>query len=336
MHFFIDESGTFVQGSEWGVICSLALPHKALGPVRREINFRSKSWPKQNGEIKGGLLDASQLAALVDILYRYDALLHSCAIYMAGESFAEIKHHQIRQCENITVHLGPEHHPDAVKEIWKLRRTLEVMPPQLYLQCVTLSELVSQAVEETANYFAQRRPRELALFEWKIDAKDPNKITSQEKWWQDTLGPLLETRSMGQPIGFVKHPDFDFTHLHKSYEIEKDQWFPDQPRQKLRGIDIGKIITNKVVFEDSRKDILLQAIDVLANYSRRLISGKLDHPEAAQLLGRIQIRRRYGRKNSTAQTLRIISISKKLCKALPDDLRTKLDLMAKHGRSMLR
>jgi hypothetical protein len=34
------------------------------------------------------------------------------------------------------------------------------------------------ASEEVTLYFAQRRPRELAKFEWTIDAKDPRRITS--------------------------------------------------------------------------------------------------------------------------------------------------------------
>jgi len=46
------------------------------------------------------------------------------------------------------------------------------MPRQLYLQCVMMSELIRTASEEVTMYFAQRRPRELAKFEWTIDAKD--------------------------------------------------------------------------------------------------------------------------------------------------------------------
>jgi hypothetical protein len=86
----------------------------------------------------------------------------------------------IKQCELITKDLTPEHYPELVKEVWDLRRLLERMPRQLYIQSRLLSELVCSASEETALYFAQRRPREIGRFEWTIDAKDPRRITSYE------------------------------------------------------------------------------------------------------------------------------------------------------------
>jgi hypothetical protein len=56
-----------------------------------------------------------------------------------------------------------------------------------------MKELIRIASEEVTLYFSQRRPRELAKFEWTIDAKDTRRITSQENWWRDTLAALLES-----------------------------------------------------------------------------------------------------------------------------------------------
>jgi hypothetical protein len=69
------------------------------------------------------------------------------------------------------------------------------MPRQLYFQYVLLSQLVWSASVESALYFSQRRPRELATFEWTIDAKDPRRVTTYENWWRDILAPALESRS---------------------------------------------------------------------------------------------------------------------------------------------
>jgi hypothetical protein len=91
---FIDEGGTFIPATGWGVVCSLAIPHKEVGQVRREIDRASKDWPRSKGELKGGQLDAAQLNTIVDVLFRHDALMHSCAIDVSREDSNALEHHQ--------------------------------------------------------------------------------------------------------------------------------------------------------------------------------------------------------------------------------------------------
>jgi hypothetical protein len=169
MHFFIDEGGLFTPETGWGVVCSLALPHKQVGPARREINRISRGWPRKDGELKGGQLQPAHLDALVDILFRHDALLYACAIDVSREAPGDVEYHKARQCEGTTKHLTAEHNSAVVQSIWKLRHALERMPIQLYIQCVLMSELVANAVELATLYFAQRRPRELAKFDWTVE-----------------------------------------------------------------------------------------------------------------------------------------------------------------------
>src|SRR5258708_28428584 len=99
MHFFIDEGGLFIPQSGWGVVCSLAIPHKEVGPTRREIAWLSRGWRRKNGELKGGLLEPTHLDALVEVLFRRDALLHACAIDVSREDPKGVEHHKERQCE---------------------------------------------------------------------------------------------------------------------------------------------------------------------------------------------------------------------------------------------
>ena len=97
MRFFIDEGGIFTPASGWGVVCSLALPHKEVGPARREINRISRSWPHVDSELKGGSLSVEQLEALVEVLYRHDALLS--AIDVSREDPQGVGRHKTGQCE---------------------------------------------------------------------------------------------------------------------------------------------------------------------------------------------------------------------------------------------
>jgi hypothetical protein len=173
LHIFIDEGGTFIPTTGWAVVCSLAIPHKEVGPVRREVNRLSRDWPRNGGELKGGILEPTHLESVVEVLFRHDALMHACAIDVSREDDARVDRHKARQCDGMTKHLTSEHHAELVRQVWDLRRVLEGMSRQLYIQCVMMKELVRIASEEVTLYFAQRRPRELAKFEWTIDAKDP-------------------------------------------------------------------------------------------------------------------------------------------------------------------
>ena len=124
---FIDEGGIFVPATGWGVVCSLSLPHKEVGPARREIEHASRDWPRHKGELKGGALGLDQLNVLIDILFRRDALLRCCAIDVSREDPARVARHKSVQCVKLTKHLTEEHHPNLVDEVWRLRRTLERM-----------------------------------------------------------------------------------------------------------------------------------------------------------------------------------------------------------------
>jgi hypothetical protein len=100
LRIFVDEGGTFIPATGWGVVCSLALPHKEVGPARREIIRASRNWSRHKGELKGGALDLAELNVLVDILFRHDALLHACATDVSREDPSAVDRHKMVQCEN--------------------------------------------------------------------------------------------------------------------------------------------------------------------------------------------------------------------------------------------
>jgi hypothetical protein len=334
MEVFIDEGGQFTSATDWSVVCALALPDRELGRVRRKLAYLTRDWPKApSGELKGGSLSADHLTALVESLFARDALLHSVAIDMSRENDENLKDHKNKQCEGLTAYLTSEHHVSLVAQVWALRRTLAAMPVQLYVQSVLMSELTAAVVERTAMYFAQRRPRELGRFRWIIDAKDPRRITTQEKWWRDMLAPLQESRSRVKPLMLVADPDFDYQFFNKAYELEKLMWHPDKPRELKTGYDIKKCLSDHISFEDSRSDILLQAIDILANFLRRLLLGRIIDPAIARTLGRLQILHRPSK--NVYQTIQLL--------ALTTDTRTEsaqlgrmLRQMSLAGRSMIR
>jgi hypothetical protein len=328
MHFFIDEGGTFTASAGWSAVCSLALPHREVGPARREIDFISRRWPRVDGELKGGSLSLSHLEALVDVLYRHDAILHICGIDVSGEDAAEIARH--KQCEGITKYLAPTHQPAFVAQVKGLRSTLERMPAQLYVQCVLMSELVATAVEENVNYFAQRRPRELGQFEWTIDAKDPTRVTPQEAWWRDTLAPLQESKSRERPMRFVREAAFDYSHFDKQFLFEKEMWSPDKPRQLTEGYDIKRMISERILFVDSRSETLIQATDILTSFIRRWLANTISDDKVTRALGRLQILKNV---RGRPQTLQLLTLSRK---GGVRSSKLKANTMALAGRVMIK
>jgi hypothetical protein len=312
------------------VVCALSLPHKSVRLAREEIEAASQAWPKTKGELKSGALNATQLTTLVDILFKRDAILHCFAIDVSRESQTGIDAHKAAQCNGLTQHLTPEHQPSMIAAIWKLRRDLEAMPNQLYVQCVVMRELVWRVIGEIALYFSQRQPREIAKYEWVIDAKDPQRVSTQEKWWHDTLAPLIERGSEQKPFLMVKDTEFKYKHFKRSFQLTKNQWRPDGPRVRVKGFDIGKLVTKHLTFMDSRKDILIQVIDVLAGFVRRVLAGEITDDAAIKQLGRLQICRRQG---SGLQSVDVLTFSATGQKR--KDISRSIRLMTRCGRSML-
>jgi hypothetical protein len=102
VHHFIDEGGTFIPSTGWGIVCSLAIPHTEVGRARREIDRLSRDWPRRGGELKGGLLQPAHLESLVEVLFRHDAIMHACGMDVSREDIDGVDLHKARQCEGIT------------------------------------------------------------------------------------------------------------------------------------------------------------------------------------------------------------------------------------------
>lgn len=292
MNFYMDESGQFTASSGISVVCVLSVPTKHVRKLKRQLVDATKHWPKVGGELKSGSINSEQLTELVDILYQHQAVLFGVVMDVASETPQDLERHQKEQAEGITRHLTDEHQPTMIESCWKLRRTLEAMPRQLYVQCVAMTALVCDSLELTAMFFAQRLPRELAQFNWIIDAKNPLGSTTQEKWWKVTFGPIVESRSARHPFKLVDDAGFQYKHMNHRFRLAKKLWRPDGSRDVV-GLNVRAMVTDNVEFVDSRSDILIQATDVLAGYVRRLCNGKEDLAVAHQL-GRLQIARRDG------------------------------------------
>lgn len=176
------------------------------------------------------------------------------------------------------------------------------------------------------NYYAQRRPTELSRFQWVVDAKD-KLITPQEAWWKDMLGPLIQAETALNPLPRVNDPRFNYRYYHDN---SLPAGVKRQPNREFVDIEVGTVVTKNLSFEDSKADILIQTIDVLCNYTRRVLEGRVTDPDAVRFLGRIQIAQSQ---DGISQPLQIIAFHDKQPKR--SDLGAILKDMNRAARIMM-
>jgi hypothetical protein len=198
MHIFIDESGGFQctdRPSAPSCVGAVIIPGRQLPELEDDFRKLSANWPKENGEVKGKLMQESHFGELCEFLEPRGVLFECSVMDMGCATEAEVSHHRQMQAEGMTKNLTAEHYASMVTEVYRLRGVLEKMPLQLYAELVTLTHVVWRALEHATLYYCQRLPGELAHFRWVIDAKSNLNITPHEDWWRVCVKPMLQTRS---------------------------------------------------------------------------------------------------------------------------------------------
>jgi len=276
MLIFIDESGTFTSVSgPTGVslVGALIIPEGSIAKIEKKYDAIRKNLPTENGEVKGRLLSEAEVDRVVTLLKRNEVLFEVVGIDMAAHSRSGIEVHKKGQENGITVNLTAAFHPNAQKGLWELRRRLERMPHQLYIQSVLMFELIPMVVEHATLYFSQRRPETLGHFKWVVDGKDKGRVTDWENWWSLTVMPMTQSRSLREPMGqFV---DGDYTYFQRFEMAIPEYLWPHlkNPRQRV-GLDIKKILTESFRFS-SKPEPGLEMVDILTNATRRALAGRL-------------------------------------------------------------
>ncbi|WP_374650320.1 DUF3800 domain-containing protein [Dongia sp.] len=281
MHIYIDESGTFLPapGKDVSFSCvgAVAIAGRNFGRLEADFSKLSATWPKENGEIKGKLLNEPEIADLCKLLASYRVILEAVVIDMNWHTEGEIDYHQKRQAEEIMEHADDTLHPSMIATMKSLQETCLRLPRQLYVQQVLLTTLTWEILEKAMLFWVQRWPGELAKFLWVIDAKDKTP-TEYEKWWHMCVKPFLQAQSVDRPFTFLKGADYSAFHRNfPARPVPKHLPRPEgnTTARRSHGSDFGKILNRDLVFGQSHQYIGLQIADILTNALRRALSGRL-------------------------------------------------------------
>jgi len=121
----LDEAGVFVvpEKRERYVCCHVALliPSSQAELVLYEFLRLRDLWGRTQIELKGSSLDEAQIAAVVELLLKFDVIVRVVAIDMAEHTEAAVTQFKEAQAAAVTKNLTLEHKPGLVKQMEELR-----------------------------------------------------------------------------------------------------------------------------------------------------------------------------------------------------------------------
>lgn len=280
MHIYIDESGSFASSDKpnSGISCigALVIPDNRVSRIILEFELLSKRITKDKGEVKGRLLQEAEIAKVIKMLSKFEVLFFVVCADMNKQTNTTITNNKIEQCKKITETLTNEHHERVVEQVWQLRKTLEGMTNQLYVQSVVVLELIKTTFEYATLYYSQRRPIELNGFHWRLDAKDKS-ITTYEKWWQSVMLPFLQYKSSMTPFSQFEKGCYKYFEQHFISDNETPKHLVELfgRKDKFHGILLNNIMRDDFQFIDSKDCLGIQIVDILVNSLRRAFNGNL-------------------------------------------------------------
>jgi hypothetical protein len=274
MHIFIDESGVFVPSrtrSGISLVCALVIPDGRMANVERKYKAIRTQLSKERGEVKGRLLAEADMAKVVDLLRRNECLLEVVGIDLNMHSDADIGTHKLDLARVMVAGATNTHHPNVHGWVRGLAERIQALPNQLYVQSTVMTELVRHTCEHAINYYAQRRPQELAAFHWVVDGKDKLRTTEAESLWTNILLPLLMARSVEQPMALFEEGDYE--HF-KRFEGALPDWLPKPEGAAETTTDIKRLMMEHFRYS-SDSEPGLELVDILASAARRALVGRL-------------------------------------------------------------
>lgn len=300
MHIFIDESGQFMPldgaKSRAAAVLALVVPSSSQGALRREFRKLKSSLGNRGTELKGSALSEIQAARIIDLLAKYDVIVEAVVLDAGAHSSQEVTTFKQGQAEMLTAHITRDHQASLIQDVISVQENMKALPNQLFLQVLSIWQLIPRVLETATMYYSQRRPAELGSFVWRVDAKDAQ-ITTMEELWTWLIGPLITWKSEVSPLGVIPGADysylerFDFDTPPEGTPVVTDRHYTD----------LKKVLREDFSFAPSERDLGLQLADMVASILTRALNGTLQKAGWVSL-GRLFVRR-------PRRTVRVIALS---------------------------
>lgn len=298
MNIYIDESGSFVNAATvgaWNAVAALAVPEAADEKINQLLaQLKTSNGHGTGRETKLNELTEDTYVHFIGNLADLNTVVFSTATDAGLNTTDRVLEHQQHQIEEILRHIDKMKYEGGRQGVQFVASQLGKLSPQLYVQLLCQINLMFDVVSRVITYYIQRDPGTLAEFRWRIDQKNISR-TDFEDAFEKLSPPLLQTRSMSEPLLMVK--GFDYSSL-SQYEFENGK-APDYLKE-VYGIDVGtglniqKIIRGNIKFMDSQDSPGIQAIDLVVSGIRRCLRRQFsDNDKAASMLGRLMLQAKH-------------------------------------------
>lgn len=279
MHIFMDESGNFAGlGSGQTAVSvqgALILPDQRMDRIfHKYVRLRGRL-PQRKGEVKGSLLDERQIAEVVEVLRRNEAIFAASMIDMGAHTEDQVDKHRNSGSQALAANLTEGHTPELCAGVADLQRRMLEFKAPLYSQMMVILDLLHRVLNEGIAYHCQRNPKELAAFHWVIDGKEVNdQVTDWEDWWSNTIVVWLQAISLKRPGQML--PMGDYRHFERFF-MELPEYLRTHVTPEIAqraGLDLQAIFRESFRFS-SAPEPGLELVDIVTNALCRAIKGNL-------------------------------------------------------------
>lgn len=271
MKIYIDESGIFkaeMKSHSISCVTALIIPDnqetaliQAFHQWKQLTSLQYKT--DKYGEIKGSKLDEKEMASLLLILSRFDVLVETVCIDAGMTTDSDVTRLKIDIADSFS-----KSQLSKILNIQFKKNVLMSLPQQLFLQSLSLYQLLHKVLETMIPYYAQRFPQELGTFDWILDAKGIS-ITEFEKIITHLVNPFLQNIFFNNPLYCLENGDytaFNKFSLPREYLVEP-------LRSNISGTSnqvysISDIMKN-ISFEQSHNSVGLQIVDIITSCIKR-------------------------------------------------------------------
>ena len=221
-------------------------------------------------------------------------LFLAVAIDMGLHSEAGITAHRESQAQKVLKTISDRMDLSVRYRMERLAAGVRALPNQLYVQSVLLTKLVDAVIRCGSLYYAQRLPKTLSKFSWRLDAKDVV-ATKYETLWQEIVGPSLQTESLSKPLAQLDGADYSaFERFLGELPLPPEHLRPHvgSPNEAFAYMDIDAMLAD-LKFCNSERFAGVQAVDMLASAVRRACNGTIQ-PKGWKGIGRLMPRPERG------------------------------------------
>lgn len=164
MHIYIDESGVFSNPANKphiaSVVVALTVPSTYKVKLFDEFRELSLGLPNEDGEVKGTLLDESQMATVQALLAKYDCVVEINAIDLGIHTDEQLTEYQTAICNTIAGWATRDRPEEFKKRVVEIAAALQKPKSPLFVESFLLMVLIRRIIPLLPDYRLVRRDRD--------------------------------------------------------------------------------------------------------------------------------------------------------------------------------